>query len=237
VLLLLLAATGLYLRWPRGRARKWRAWLTFDPRLRGRRFLWHLHAITATWVLVLYLVIGLTGLYWSYDWYREGLVSMLGAGPVPGGRNGPKSASDPADPRPIAPADAAVVWQAFERETGVSGFESVTFEWPAGERKAVSVRYLPRDPPHPRAFNRLDIDPSTGGVVSSRRYAEQPAGDRLLASIFPLHSGRYFGWPGTIAFMLSSLCMPLFTVTGWMLYLQRRRRSVAGRWSVASAEQ
>ena len=127
--------------------------------------------------------------------------------------------------------------EAFERETGESGFETATFEWPAGERKAVSVRYLPRDPRHPRAFNRLEIDPSSGDVVSSRRYAGQPAGDRLLASIFPLHSGRYFGWPGAIAFMLASLCMPLFTVTGWMLYLQRRRRSVAGRWSVASAEQ
>jgi sulfite reductase (NADPH) flavoprotein alpha-component len=236
LLLLLLAATGLYLRWPRGRARNWRVWLTFDPRLRGRRFLWHLHAITATWVLVLYLVIGLTGLWWSYEWYRDGLVSLLAEKPATAGRGGSASVPDARDPRPISPAEAAAVWRTFAREAKETGFESAAFELPAGDRKFVSVRYLPQDPRHPRAYNTLEIDPASGAIATSRRYAERSAGDRLLASVFPLHSGRYFGWPGTIAFMLASLCMPLFAVTGWMLYLQRRRRSVAGRWDVARAE-
>ena len=74
VLLVFLTLSGLYLRWPRGRARNCRAWLTFDPRLKGRTFLWHLHAISGTWILIAYLVMSLTGLQWSYEWYRNGLI-------------------------------------------------------------------------------------------------------------------------------------------------------------------
>jgi sulfite reductase (NADPH) flavoprotein alpha-component len=72
IVLVFLTLSGLYLRWPRGRTRNWRAWLTFNPRFKGRTFLWHLHAISGTWVLIAYLVMSLTGLQWSYEWYRNG---------------------------------------------------------------------------------------------------------------------------------------------------------------------
>lgn len=52
-----LALSGLYLRWPRKPA-NWRTWLTFNTSLRGRSFLWALHAIAGTWALVAYLVVG-----------------------------------------------------------------------------------------------------------------------------------------------------------------------------------
>jgi sulfite reductase (NADPH) flavoprotein alpha-component len=32
-----------------------------------------------------------------------------------------------------------------------------------------------------------------------------------------------FGWPGRLAFMLAAAAMPLFAVTGLLLYLSRRR--------------
>ncbi|MGG2362119.1 hypothetical protein ACE4Z5_24405, partial [Salmonella enterica] len=44
-----------------------------------------------------------------------------------------------------------------------------------------------------------------------------------------LHSGGFFGVGGLILFMLSSLLMPLFAVTGWMLYLDRRAKQRAAR--------
>ncbi len=64
--------------------------------------------------------------------------------------------------------------------------------------------------------------------MSHKRYADKAAGERFMASIFPLHSGRYFGLVGVVLFMVASLGMPLFAVTGWMLYLARRRMKKAG---------
>ncbi len=52
ILLLFMAATGLYLRWPRGpAARRVKTWLWPDFRLKGRAFLWNLHSVAGTWVL------------------------------------------------------------------------------------------------------------------------------------------------------------------------------------------
>ncbi|WP_265468713.1 sulfite reductase subunit alpha [Arenimonas daejeonensis] len=60
--------------------------------------------------------------------------------------------------------------------------------------------------------------------MAHERYDDKPAGQKIMASIFPLHSGAFFGLPGLILFMIASLAMPLFAVTGWMLYLDRRRK-------------
>ncbi|HKU93941.1 MAG TPA: sulfite reductase flavoprotein subunit alpha, partial [Vineibacter sp.] len=62
-----------------------------------------------------------------------------------------------------------------------------------------------------------------------RLYAALPLGPKLLTSIFALHSGSFFGLAGVIIFMLASLAMPLFAVTGWMLYLDRRTRKRTAR--------
>jgi len=50
-----------------------------------------------------------------------------------------------------------------------------------------------------------------------------------MASIFPLHAGSFFGLPGLILMMLASLLMPLFAITGWMLYLDRRKKKRSAR--------
>jgi hypothetical protein len=71
-----------------------------------------------------------------------------------------------------------------------------------------------------------------GQVASHVRYDEKAFGDWFMASIFPLHSGRYFGIVGVIVFMVASLAMPLFAITGWMLYLARRQQKKRVRMQV-----
>ncbi|HEU4813543.1 MAG TPA: PepSY domain-containing protein, partial [Xanthomonadaceae bacterium] len=64
VALVFFCLSGLYLRWPRGRA-SLHAWFALDWKQRGRAFLWRLHAVVGTWVLLAYLVMALSGLWWS----------------------------------------------------------------------------------------------------------------------------------------------------------------------------
>jgi sulfite reductase (NADPH) flavoprotein alpha-component len=67
------------------------------------------------------------------------------------------------------------------------------------------------------------------------RYVDKTAGEKLMGSIMPLQSGSFFGLPGLILMMLASLIMPLFAVTGWMLYLDRRRRKMKVAQAAAEA--
>lgn len=74
-------------------------------------------------------------------------------------------------------------------------------------------------------MNQINLDPATGEVTAHDRYASKSLGSRLLTSVYALHTGSYFGLAGRIILTLSSVLMPLFFITGWLLYLDRRRKS------------
>lgn len=280
MLCVVLALSGLYLRWPR-RAGNWRTWLTFDPSLKGRSFLWHLHAILGTWVLVGFILMSLTGLYWSYDWYRNGLFAMAGVErPAPRGEggnerparsqaregDGPGARSPGAGGREaggaggregagaerprreasgaergeraaaaFAPAALEHAWSSFTHETRNTGFTSATVNLPREPGRPIEIRYLDADPAHDRANNTLALDAATSAVVRHERYDSKRAGEKFMSSIFPLHSGSFFGLPGVLAYMIASLAMPVFAITGWMLYLDRRRKKKAARAAESAA--
>ncbi|MCC4594517.1 sulfite reductase flavoprotein subunit alpha [Xanthomonas campestris pv. phormiicola] len=221
IALLFFCLSGLYLRWPR-QWWSWRAWWVVEWKRQGRSFLWSLHSVIGTWCLAIYLLIALTGLYWSYDWYRQGLVAVLGGERADnegggGGRGGKPPAVDYA--RLQATLDALPdVRRAY-----------LDLRLPGRPGQPLTARYLAADPVHSRAFDGLEIDPRSGRIVRRLDYRQQPLGRQLLSSVFALHTGSFFGLAGRVVAMLASLCMSLFFVTGWLLYLDRRRKKRALR--------
>jgi sulfite reductase (NADPH) flavoprotein alpha-component len=212
--LIFFALSGLYLRWPKSGARKWQTWFKVHTQLKGRAFLWNLHSIVGTWVLPIYVLASLTGLYFSYDWYRQGVVKVLNA--TPPSREAPKL-----DAPVAANADIETLWAVFETESG--GFDNATINFPQSPNQTVDIRYLALDAAHERATDRLILHPETAAVIKHDRFTDRSAGTRIVGSMLPLHSGSYFGYTGVIVVMLASLAMPLFAITGWLMYLQRRR--------------
>ena len=228
--LVFLCLSGLYLRWPR-RVSQWRAWLTFNPRLSGRAFLWGLHSVAGTYALICLLVAALTGLFWSYDWYRDGLHALTGT-PRPESREGAPGAmaqaggaSRRADK--VVPPYLASAWSTFT--AAAPTWRSANLRLPERPGQALQINYLDAGATHDRARSRLQIDPASGEIRRHDRYADLPAGARLIASMFALHGGSFFGLPGRLLMMLASLCLPLFAITGWIMYLDRRRRKRAAR--------
>ena len=214
--LLGLALSGLYLRWPR-RPLDWRTWLTFDPALKGRSFLWNLHAVAGTWCLVVYVALTLTGIYWSYDVVRDNIDAWAGKPPrvaqAPGKKGAPKQSS-PA-------VDIGLAWSSFQQHA--SGWTLATLRLPVRAGEAVQFTWLASDAPHERARSRMSIAPADGTLTENEPYSRQALGARLVNIIYPLHMGTYFGLPGRIIVTLASLGLPLFAITGWMLYLGRRK--------------
>lgn len=228
LILLYLCLSGLYLRWPR-KALNWRIWLTFDWRKKGRAFNWDLHAVAGTWCLAFYLLAALTGLYWSYDWYRGGLFKLLDdtpAGQSKGLRGGGKRGPAPEGPPPVF--DPSAVWSTIQ-QTGGANMTAYNLRLPPVQGQPATVFYLLDDAAHERAFNEMTIDPASGKLLADKRYNDSSFGKQLLTSVYALHVGSYFGLPGRILMMLASLSMPLFFVTGWMLYLDRRRKKRAAQ--------
>ena len=218
LILVFFCLSGLYLRWPR-QVTSWRAWLTLDWRKKGRSFNWDLHSVFGTWCLLAYLLAALTGLYWSYDWYNQGVTKLLSDAPQ--NERMRKRGPPPAGPAPVANYDA--IWSSIYSNAG-PGLSAYNIRMPAVAGQPATVYYLLKDSPHDRALNQINLDPASGEVKSHDRYASKSLGSRLLTSVYALHTGSYFGLIGRIILTISALCMPLFFITGWLLYLDRRRK-------------
>ncbi|MGF6115303.1 sulfite reductase (NADPH) flavoprotein alpha-component [Janthinobacterium lividum] len=224
--LLGLALSGLYLRWPR-RPLDWRTWLTFDPALKGRSFLWNLHAVAGTWCLVVYVALTLTGIYWSYDVVRDNIDAWAGKPPRMAQAQAPGKKGQSKENKEIPAVDIGPAWSSFQQHAPGWTLASVRLPTRAGE--AVQFTWLASDAPHERARSRMSILPADGTVTENEPYSQQALGSRLVNIIYPLHMGTYFGLPGRIIVTLASLGLPLFAITGWMLYLGRRKAKQAVR--------
>ena len=224
--LIVLLISGIVLRWPR-RASSVKMWLKPSLALRGRGFQRSLHSVAGTWVLVIYLVMALTGLWYSFDWYRNGATWLLSRPSTVAVPMQPKSPRDvaAADARPLA-LDRA--WSAFLHEQG-DRFATAQLTLPAGTGTLVRIRSWARDASHDGARDEFRIDAVTGKLTSSDIYADKSIGERILASVLDIHRGSILGWPGKLLFMSAAALMPLFMVTGFILYLSRRKHRAASR--------
>jgi sulfite reductase (NADPH) flavoprotein alpha-component len=237
--LIVLLVSGIVLRWPH-RVRSVKMWLKPNLGLHGRGFQRSLHSVVGTWVLPIYLVMTVTGLTYSFDWYKDGAIRLLARPSTVAAPMQPKSPKGvgAADAKPVADKPAADkslpldrVWSAFLHEQG-SRYATAQLTLPAGAGTVVRVRSWARDVSHEGARDEFRIDAVTGRVVSSDIYADKTTGERLLANVLDIHRGSIFGWPGKLLFMLAAALMPLFVVTGFLLYLSRRRHRRMSRSAI-----
>ncbi|GKQ52300.1 PepSY domain-containing protein [Bradyrhizobium sp. Ce-3] len=225
ICLIVMLVSGLVLRWPH-RARSVKMWLKPNLGLRGRGLHRSLHAVIGTWVLPVYLVMTLTGLWYSFEWYKAGANWLLARPQAtamqskpPRGAAAADSKSDvKAEPKPLV---FDHVWSAFLQQENNS-YARALLTMPAGAGTAVRVRSWPRDSSLESVRDEFRIDAVTGRVISRDRYADKTFGERVLAGVLDIHRGAILGWPGKLAFMLAAAVMPLFAVTGLLLYLSRR---------------
>ncbi|MEH3117767.1 MAG: PepSY-associated TM helix domain-containing protein [Methylorubrum populi] len=216
--LLLFLGSGLYLRWP-GR-HGWRVWLRPNLARPGRARWWSLHAVLGTWLLPVYAVIALSGLWWSYEWYRAGATWIL-TGQAPETR---PAARTPGRPAPDATSDGAsaidAAWASFSATHGAA---LATLTLPEPEAATIRIRWRAADTV---LRHEATYDARTGALAGEPHADDAGLGRRIAGNMLEVHRGRFFGAPAALLFCLAALAMPGFFATGLTLYLLRHR---AGR--------
>ena len=229
--------SGIYLRWPRKSSLK--EWFMVKKNLTGRSFLWNLHAVVGTWVLIFFLLLTLTGLTWSYGWYRQAAYAVMGvedpkaknknaptepkaksdtsAGSKNGEKNDKKSVLSAAILLPILDQS----WQVFNNK--VASYSSASFKIPTGGN-SIEISFVDAIPQHERARNTLKYNFEQQQVEELSFYKDKPLNEKIMTSMLPVHRGSFFGPIWQFFTMIAALSMPLFFITGWMLYLKRRKQ-------------
>jgi sulfite reductase (NADPH) flavoprotein alpha-component len=227
--LFVLLISGMVLRWPR-RVRSIKAWMKPNLAMPGRPFHRSLHSVVGTWLLPVYLVTILTGLWWSFDWYKAGATWLLSSKPAasaPAMRAAKGGAKAAAADAPATPS-LDKVWSTFLADQG-SRYAMAIMQVPNGPGSVVRIRSVAKDASFDEARDDFRIDGVTGRMVSAELYNDKTFGERILAAVLHIHTGAFLGLPGRIVFLLAAALMPLFTVTGFILYFSRRRLRAASK--------
>lgn len=238
LMLIFFVLSGLYLRWPKRHSIK--QWFFVKPKLKGRNFIWDLHAVVGTWVVIFYLILACTGLYWSYDWWRSGMFKVLGVErPQPtmqanagnnrgegrqGGERGPRGEGreEGMNPEQISRA-LDLSWTGFNTEFS-DKYSTVTFNLPKKPDGSMQLSFVDPVAQHERARNSATYNYQTAEFTEVELYEDKKLNEKIMSSMLPVHRGSFFGPIYQFFAMVAALLMPLFFVTGWMLYLKRRKQ-------------
>ncbi|MCU4425740.1 sulfite reductase flavoprotein subunit alpha [Acinetobacter sp. WU_MDCI_Abxb74] len=238
LMLIYFVLSGLYLRWPKKHSA--RQWLAVKPKLKGRNFIWDLHAVVGTWVIIFYLLFACTGLYWSYDWWRNGMFKVMGVEqPKPQSHGAPpqnrgmqqnKRADHNTDTKSGPQLDNTQLitalnqtWSGFNSQIG-RDYSTLTLSLPKKDDGKIELSFLDAKPSHERARNQAIYNYKNGNIEKIELYEDKKLNQKIMSSMLPVHRGSFFGPIYQFVAMLASLAMPLFFVTGLMLYLKRRKQ-------------
>ena len=209
--------SGFYLRWPR-RPLDWRQWLRLDLRSKSL-FAWSrtLHVFVGTWVLLVYLFSATTGLWFAFDWYQQIAGRALGAHPPP-----PLTAEDSTG-HGARPGAVDTAWHTLQ-STASGTYETFLMRLPqAGEPIRISA--LLEGLSHGTAMDEFLFDSQSGALLHTDLYAGRNAGDIMTKSPVYVHIGSLFGLTGRLIVFFAALTLPLFPISGLLMYRNRNRRS------------
>jgi sulfite reductase (NADPH) flavoprotein alpha-component len=219
IVIVLLAITGLYFYIPMLK-RNFSRNIKLDFKAKGYGFWYKLHSVTGVYVSLFVLIMCLTGLYWSYEWFRAGFHALIGY---------EREAYVPSEKKESAPKSFYIseVIRAFEiAKENAPKDNGFLFIIPDRMGESYRALYKNRNYVGYGGGDRITIDMDSG-TIKYKKYSDEPFKEKVLSSISQLHFGTFFGEIGKALWCVSSLAMALFGVSGAIMFYKRTKRKRA----------
>ncbi|MBQ2850098.1 MAG: PepSY domain-containing protein [Thermoguttaceae bacterium] len=229
-----ISLTGLLLWLPRSAAawrRKstWKTALNVRVRRGGWPLVFDLHNALGFYTLVPALILALTGLCWSFGWYRDAAGAVLGEAPYKAKSEKPDSLTPPdGSPRPATLEELIAKHNELDPGAG-----DVTISIPQDESTATTIQkgrvdgFFALAVKNKTQWDRLDASVVSveryGKTVEVERFADKPFGAKIASSIRALHLGEITGLSSKIFFFVVCLIATSFPATGVALWAHKLR--------------
>lgn len=230
VAMILLVISGVWLHFPRLR-RKFIEAIRPNFKLKKYALFYNLHTSLGSLSAVIYLLICLTGLNWSYSWYNDAVMKLFVSSQNLPQASAPKAAASkdhaaaPAKEEGKKPAtykfsDAQRAYEIF-RSSGIE-YKEFTLMLAAGDK--IGVRYYEPDAPATARPKGASVKLNEGKIAQQKQTESITVGEFKDAN-YQLHTGYFFGLAGKILWSLVSLCMALFIFSGFYMTVKRAFKS------------
>ncbi|PHN06776.1 PepSY-associated TM helix domain-containing protein [Flavilitoribacter nigricans] len=220
VIFAFLVITGMVIWFPQ-RIKSWKQGLKIKWNANWKRINHDLHNALGFYASFFLLIMALTGLFWSFDWYRDGLYAVLG---VENNRDG-----GPGEARENAPEAPAGELLSLEELLAVADGElAYTGDYrvslPNEKQSTVSISKYKTGFFAPAAGDQLSLDPVSGAVTGKEIFAEKPFNQRVARSIKALHVGNVYGTFSKIIYFISCLIATSLPITGTIIWINKLKK-------------
>ena len=232
LLLVIILLTGI-LMWLTNRHKPLTKSLTISFTKGWPRF-WHdLHVAGGIYATILLLAMSLTGLTWSFSWYRTGFYSLFGVEASSEGGHGHGGGSQGSQGensrRDRARGEGRqgrgghrshhspyAHWQEVYETLADShpGYRQITLG-------AGTASVVPKGRNSLRAGDTFTFDTRSGKLTDSKSYADQPRSTKLHGWIYTWHVGSWGGAITRLLTFLSALIGATLPLTGYYLWIRR----------------
>ena len=219
VAMIVLVISGVWLHFPRLK-RKFAEAVKPNFKLKKYALFHNLHTSFGVLSAVIYLVICLTGLMWSYRWYNGAVTKLFVSE-----QNLPKETAQKdgalakAEGKKSAEYKFSDVQKAYEIFKS-SGMEYKEFSLMLAAGDKINVRYYEPDAPNTARPKMTAVNVKDGKMAEQKQTGGITVG-MVKSTNYQLHPGYFFGIAGKILWSVVSLLMALFIFSGFYMTAKR----------------
>lgn len=234
LIFLFLSISGLYLWFPK--KLKWKNFKSgFKIKFSAnwKRINHDLHNTLGFYACIFLVIMTLTGLCWSFEWYKDASSAVLGAKVFGARGGGPKFES--AVTKGQKQLSVSEIIEITNKELDYNGEIRLSFATP--KSGVYSISKTGASSFSPVTSDKLILD-RDGTVLNKEIFSEKPLNVQIASLIKPLHTGNIFGTFSKIIYFLACLIATSLPITGtliWWNKLQKKRKRKTKVISMAKA--
>ncbi|MDO5656630.1 MAG: PepSY-associated TM helix domain-containing protein [Flavobacteriaceae bacterium] len=208
--------TGLIVWFPK-KMRYWRQGLKVKWKSNWKRVNHDFHSAFGLYAAVFLLILALTGLCWSFEWYRNGLSELIGAKVFDRSKTEIKTE--------MIPGETLSLNDLIENQSqGLQEYGFLRLNLSPEANQAMELNAYRTGFAALSLPDRFYLHPQTGAVVGRQMIKELSFGEIVAKSIHDVHMGYIFGGLSKWIFFISSVIATLLPITGILIWWNKRRK-------------
>ena len=186
-----------------------------------KRLFYDMHNVLGVYACLVLLICALTGMVWSFEWYRNGLFRLFGVevsesrghgggrGARGGGRGGQQE-----EKKELNVANWQTVFNSLQAS-------NPDYEYIRVQDGSAAVHL--KSSVTSRATDQYKFDKKTGEITATTLFKDQEGTTKIWAWVYSLHVGNYWGIWSKIFTCIFALIVASLPLTGYYIFFVKRK--------------
>ncbi len=203
--------------WFPKKVKNWRQGLKIKWNANWKRINFDLHSTLGFYASIFLLLMTLTGLKWSFKWYHQGIKDLLSSPQTE------KVAYEYEIEEGDRPLSYASLLDEIDKKLPYTGKYRVYIQNKA-EVPFVDVHKYETGFFASNGNDRIKLNRFTGEIVALDDFSEKPLGDKIVASLYPIHVGSFYGMFTRILYFIACAIATTLPITGTIIWINKLRK-------------